>query len=440
VYTQLFKLKELPFRLSPDPEFLYLSKNHARAKAYMESTVWFTDGFVVITGEIGAGKTTLIETFLRELEKDVVVAQINQTQVSSLEFLQALLVQFGFSPFKMKKAELLATLNQFLIEQHAAGRKVLLIVDEAQNLSPKTLEEIRMLSGVETTKEKVLRIILAGQPELNAKLDSRELIQLAQRVRLRFHLTALSEEDLRSYILHRLDVAGAGGRQIFDPATFPLILRYTGGVPRLVNTLCDTAMMAAFGGDKAEVGVPELEAALVELQWPDFVTRMGRHTTGAQPADDEMTSTGRFDAEPLGPHKGPDLYIGPSDTTEGEALPEDPLAKIVVASEGKTIGELPLRIGRVVIGRTPDNELQIDNRFVSRHHCQIVTQEDGCYIEDLNSTNGIVVKAKRVRRHHLNDGDVVTIGKHDLIYIDERPHAAGARTMVIDPSSDTAIF
>src|SRR5215813_12936929 len=115
MYLDLFKLKELPFRLSPDPQFLYLSKQHARAKAYMESTVWFTDGFVIITGEIGAGKTTLIETFLRELESDVVVAQINQTQISAIEFLQSVLTQFGFKPFKMKKIELLATLNNFLI-------------------------------------------------------------------------------------------------------------------------------------------------------------------------------------------------------------------------------------------------------------------------------------------------------------------------------------
>ena len=123
MYLEHFGLKELPFRLSPDPAFLYLSKHHARAKAYMESTIWFTDGFVVITGEIGAGKTTLIETFLSELEKDVVVAQINQTQVSPVEFLQSVLVQFGYSPFRMKKAELLATLNEFLIEQYApSGR------------------------------------------------------------------------------------------------------------------------------------------------------------------------------------------------------------------------------------------------------------------------------------------------------------------------------
>ena len=162
MYLELFKLHELPFRLSPDPQFLYLSKQHARAKAYMESTIWFTDGFVVITGEIGAGKTTLIETFLKELQTDVVVAQINQTQLSPTEFLQTILVQFGFTPFNMKKAEVLATLNQFLTEQHLSGRRVLLIVDEAQNLSNRVLEEVRMLSGIETTKEKVLRIILAG--------------------------------------------------------------------------------------------------------------------------------------------------------------------------------------------------------------------------------------------------------------------------------------
>src|SRR5271165_5850960 len=191
MYLELFKLHELPFRLSPDPQFLYLSKHHARAKAYMESTIWFTDGFVVITGEIGSGKTTLIETFLRDLDRDVVVAQINQTQISPAGFLQGVLAQFGFSPFKMAKAELLATLTDFLVEQYAAGRKVVLVIDEAQNLSHRVLEEVRLLSGVETTKDKTLRIILAGQPELNETLNSPELKQLAQRIRLRFHLTPL---------------------------------------------------------------------------------------------------------------------------------------------------------------------------------------------------------------------------------------------------------
>ena len=207
MYLEPFELKQLPFRLSPDPQFLYLSKQHARAKAYMESTIWFTDGFVVITGEIGSGKTTLIESFLKELPADVVVAQINQTQVTALDFLQAVLVQFGFSPFKMRKAELISTLNNFLIEQYAAGRKVLLIVDEAQNLSMRVLEEIRLLSGVETTKEKVLRIILAGQPELE-----RQARRAAARAADAARAAALPSDHAHADGDARLHRAPAGGR------------------------------------------------------------------------------------------------------------------------------------------------------------------------------------------------------------------------------------
>ncbi len=396
MYLELFKLKELPFRLSPDPQFLYLSKQHARAKAYMESTIWFTDGFVVITGEIGSGKTTLIESFLQEIQKDVVVAQINQTQVSAADFLQAVLVQFGFSPFKMRKAELLATLNNFLVEQYAAGRKVLLIVDEAQNLSLRVLEEIRLLSGVETTKEKVLRIILAGQPELNEKLDAPELVQLAQRIRLRFHLGTLSPAEMRAYIQHRLEVAGAGDRQIFTEECFPEIYRYTGGVPRLINTLCDTAMMAAYGVDRDQVQPDDITASVQELRWVEF---NARQQTGRAP-DGTLSSTRPV---PLAGDIGREIG-----------------GRLIIATEGRTISDLPLRIGRVIIGRTSDNDVQIDSRFVSRHHCQVITTAHGSLIEDLNSTNGIHVQGKRVRRHNLNDGDVVVIGKHELMYVDER--------------------
>jgi general secretion pathway protein A len=391
MYLELFKLHELPFRLSPDPQFLYLSKQHARAKAYMESTIWFTDGFVVITGEIGAGKTTLIETFLRELQTDAVVAQINQTQLSPTAFLQTVLVQFGFSPFNMKKPEVLATLNQFLVEQHVSGRKVLLIVDEAQNLTHRVLEEVRMLSGIETTKEKALRIILAGQPELNEKLNSPELVQLTQRVRLRFHLTALTEAETAAYIDHRLEVAGSQGRRIFADETYATIYKYTGGVPRLINTLCDTCLMAAFGHDQDTVSVEDLGAAIQELQWVEFAAGTNRMRLRAM----ELAA--------------------PANAGAGHTV-----ARILLASEGKTVMERELKPGRLVIGRTPDNDLQIDSKFISRHHCQIVTQADSCVIEDLNSTNGISVQSKRVRRYNLNDGDVVQVGQHEIMYIDER--------------------
>ena len=408
MYLEHFKLNELPFRLSPDPAFLYLSKHHARAKAYMESTIWFTDGFVVITGEIGSGKTTLLETFLRELEKDVVVAQVAQTQISPIEFLQAVLVQFGFQPFKMRKAELIATLNQFLVEQYAAGRKVMLIVDEAQNLSNRVLEEIRLLSGVETTKEKVLRIILAGQPELNEKLDSPELVQLVQRIRLRFHLTALTPEETQGYILHRLEVAGAHGRQLFAADTPPVIYRFTGGVPRLINTLCDTALMIAFSSGQDIVSTTELKAAIDELQWVEFAARTNRMRAGVSAL--------------------PDVTL-PRAVSSDEVL-----ARIIVAHGGEHVEERPLRTGRIIIGRTVDNDIQIDSKFISRHHCQITTTSEGSVLEDLNSTNGVYIKSKRVRRQHLNDGDVVVLGKHEIMYLDERQ--VRGRLAAIEPTGD----
>jgi len=403
MYLEPFKLKELPFRLSPDPRFLYLSKQHARAKAYMESTIWFTDGFVVITGEIGSGKTTLIESFLKEVPADVVVAQLNQTQLSAIDFLQAVLVQFGFSPFKMRKGELLSTLNNFLIEQYSAGRKVLLIVDEAQNLSMRVLEEIRMLSGVETTTEKVLRIILAGQPELANKLDAPSLEQLAQRVRLRFHLQTLTEAESQAYVQHRLEVAGAGDRELFAADTYPDIFRYSGGVPRLINTLCDTAMMAAFTADRGVVTRADIASAVEELQWLEYAARPHRHA-----AETPLSAA-------VAAHSSARSHAGTPN-----------LGQLLVAADGRTVQEVRLRLGRLVIGRTRDNDVQIDSRFISRHHCQVITTIHSCVIEDLNSTNGIFVNSNRVRRHYLNDGDVVLVGKHELIYVDERSSRARA--------------
>jgi general secretion pathway protein A len=441
MYLDLFKLKELPFRLSPDPQFLYLSKQHARAKAYMESTIWFTDGFVVITGEIGSGKTTLIESFLKEIQSDVVIAQVNQTQVSAVDFLQAVLVQFGFSPFKMKKGELIATLNTFLVEQYSAGRKVLLIVDEAQNLSLRVLEEIRMLSGVETTKEKVLRIILAGQPELNEKLDAPELVQLTQRVRLRFHLTALSDIEMRAYIQHRLEVAGAGDREIFAESTYLELFRYTGGVPRLINTLCDTAMMAAFAANRDHVTLQDVVNSVEELQWVEYPLRaqlsmrpttdshsLTSHLPEGAHANHAQMST-KFDSS----HRSVSSPTSASD----DASQQHNLGRLLVATEGRTLQELPLQPGRIIVGRTPDNDLQIDSRFISRHHCHIIITAHSCVIEDLNSTNGIYVKSKRVRRHYLNDGDVVVIGKHELMYLDDRlPRVKGSFTSTVPSTQE----
>lgn len=406
-YLQHFNLKEQPFRLTPDPEFVYWSKKHARAKAYMESTIWLADGFVVITGEIGSGKTTLLQSFLSELEDDVVYAVVSQTQLKTKEFLQAILTEFGFKPFDKSKVELLDMLNMFLIEQYAAGKKVVLLVDEAQNLNEKVLEEIRLLSGIETHKEKVLRIILAGQPELKDTIESDKLKQLVQRVRLRFHLGPLDDKhEQREYINHRLKVAGHEGDGLFEDATFEVIHRYTGGVPRLINTLCDTALLCAFAEGKHTVGLSDIEAAIEELHWKEHESTTGRfrQLTRVTPAVD----TGK-----------------------------DYVTKIEVRHQGEVVAEHHFEAGRVIVGRASDNEIFINSKFVSRHHAQIVSDENGCVIEDLNSTNGVFVDDQRVKRQPLSTGDVVTLGLHELVYTDLR--AAGGHADADDPVKTTVL-
>jgi type II secretory pathway predicted ATPase ExeA len=387
-YLQHFKLDEQPFRLTPDPDFVYWSKQHARAKAYMESTIWLADGFVVITGEIGSGKTTLLQSFLGELGDDIVYAVVSQTQLTPTQFLQAVLTEFGFKPFNKRKVELLDMINMFLIEQYSNGKKVVLIIDEAQNLSKKVLEEVRMMSGIETHKEKVLRIILAGQPELKETLDSPSLKQLVQRVRLRFHIGPLDKRETREYVEHRLKVAGRERTDLIDATAYTDIFRFSGGLPRLINTLCDTALLCAFAEEKNTVGSEDVMSAVEELGWQEHEYATGQYRRLTQ--------------------------LVPLPATAAH------LTRIEVHSKGKMVSEHLFGAGRVIVGRSPDNEIYIKSKFVSRHHAQITSDASGCFIEDLNSTNGVSVDGQKIKKYQLQDGDVVMLGIHELVYKDVR--------------------
>lgn len=392
-YLSHFKLQEQPFRLTPDPDFLYWSKQHARAKAYMESTIWLADGFVVITGEIGSGKTTLLQSFLSELEDDVIYAVVSQTQLTPTQFLQAVLTEFGFKPFKKRKVELLDMLNMFLIEQYSNGKKVVLVVDEGQNLSRKVLEEIRMLSGIETHKGKVLRIILAGQPELKETLESPALKQLLQRVRLRFHIGPLNRRESREYVEHRLSVAGREKNDLFADDSFDVVYRYSGGVPRLINTLCDTALLCAFADEKTSIDAADVLTAAEELNWEEHENNTGVYKQPHRLSKDRRTESNSH------------------------------VTQIEIRSDGEIVDVLTFPLGRVIVGRSPDNEVYIKSKFVSRHHAQLVSDKNGCVIEDLNSTNGVFLGEKQIKKYRLRDGDVISLGVHELVYHDLR-HAA----------------
>jgi len=406
MYCELFGLKEPPFRLSPDPQFLFSSKQHSRAKAYMESSVWLADGFVILTGDIGCGKTTLIESFLESLPKDVVLAHITQTQLSPVQFLQSVLVELGFQPFGMRKIELLSLLKEFLIEQYSAGRRVLIVIDEAQNLSRKVLEEIRLLSGIEAQKEKVLRIIIAGQPELGETLDSPRLEQLSQRIRLRFHIAALSKRETQEYIAHRLKIAGAGRQKIFADEALRLVFLYTGGVPRLINILCDSAMLCAFADEKKHVDEELLEAAVEELQWKPYVERLRERERAL-------------------------------DNTDQHYISGIPLARLEIRHKDELIDECELPAGRTIIGRISSSDVTILSELISKHHAQIITDIQQSLLEDLNSTNGVYVDSKRVRSHQLNDGEIITLGRHKILYRNLRGNKTAPEPQEAD-ENDTA--
>ena len=267
MYESFFGLKEQPFRLCTDPKYLFLSPAHARARAYLVYAVFKGDGIVVISGEIGSGKSTLIADLQARRDADTDIVVLHQTQLDEVEFLQCLLFAMGLTMVSGGKPELLDTARQLLIERHRQGRKTVLIVDEAQNLDVAVLEELRMLADEEHDARKLLSLVLVGQNRLRRVLAADALEQLRERIRLRFHLEALGESETGRYIRHRLKVAGAGTLEVFPAHAAAEIYRYTGGTPRRINLLCDMAMTAAFTNGTRVVTARCIRDAAQELGW-----------------------------------------------------------------------------------------------------------------------------------------------------------------------------
>ena len=260
MYTQFFNLREMPFSIAPDPAYLYMSPRHQEALGHLLYGTGKYGGFVQLTGEVGTGKTTIIRTLLAQRLDNVDVAMIHNPRQSEREFVQSICDELGISYDKANPTlkTLVDALNVYLIERHTAGRRTVLIIDEAQQLAPDVLEQVRLLTNLETSKEKLLRIMLVGQPELAELLGRQDLRQLAQRITARYHLTPLSAEETTEYIAHRLQVAG-GARDLFTPAAIKVIHRHAGGIPRLINILCDRALLGAYSQSLRQV-TPELVA------------------------------------------------------------------------------------------------------------------------------------------------------------------------------------
>ena len=270
MYEQHFGLTCRPFDLAPDPRFIYMTAQHARAVANMKFALLNRDSFVIITGEIGIGKTTILNTVLEELGPDFVTAKLTHTTLSHIELLQALLSEFGMPIYKKKKVLLLDTLRAFFLKKHEEGKHVVIIVDEAQNLTGPALEELRLLSCIDTADRKIISIVLTGQPNLDDLIDAPGLTQLRQRARLRQRLEALNEEETVDYLRHRLAIAGGQLDQIFEPEAVRDVHRLTQGIPRLINTLCDTALTACMVENLPKVNLEVIAEVVNELRWQCF--------------------------------------------------------------------------------------------------------------------------------------------------------------------------
>lgn len=267
MYLEHFGLTEAPFKLTPDEKFIFLGRTHRLAQLMLDH-VWNEDSFVIVTGEIGCGKTMLIQNLLANLDESVRVARLSQTQLNANELLQALLVELGFRPFEESKPQLLLRLSELIRSENASGRRVLFVLDEAQNLGKDALEEIRLLADAQALQTKQFCVVLFGQPELRDRLANGDgTQQLAQRIRLSFHLKPLDPTEVPSYINHRLKIAGAKRDDIFNDASRNLIYEFTEGVPRLINVLCDTSMIIAFADEMETVNTDVVWRTVEELQW-----------------------------------------------------------------------------------------------------------------------------------------------------------------------------
>ncbi|NOT68514.1 MAG: AAA family ATPase [Methylophilaceae bacterium] len=276
MYASFYGLSAKPFQLKPDPDFFFGSKGHRRAMAYLEYGLEQGEGFIVITGDVGAGKTTLVRSLFRQLESEkIVAAQIVNTHLDSDDALRMVLSAFGLPFDDAPKATLLTRFEQFLRACDEQGKRVLLIVDEAQNLSAKTVEELRMLSNFQTSEKSLLQTFLLGQPEFRKTLMSSEMLQLRQRVIATYHLGPIDATETRDYIEHRLQTVGWRGNPSLDEDAYSAIYEFTGGIPRKINTLCDRLFLMGyleeiqhFGGSEVNVVINDIrqEFALPESE------------------------------------------------------------------------------------------------------------------------------------------------------------------------------
>ena len=296
MYETFYGLTGKPFQLNPDPSFYFGSRQHRRAMAYLEYGLHQNEGFIVVTGEVGAGKTTIVRSLLAKLDPGkVVAAQLVSTQLDAEDTLRLVAAAFGLRTKDVAKSDLLLALEAFLVQVTTQGKRALLIVDEAQNLTPRAVEELRMLSNFQLETHALLQSFLVGQPEFRRTMQSPHMLQLRQRVIAACHIGPLDAEETRGYIEHRLKHVGWKDKPQFQPEVFPAVHQATGGIPRRINALCDRLLLSGFIGSRSAFGAGDVGEVAREIREEAFVTSTAGETESTtaqdQPAERSTAST-----------------------------------------------------------------------------------------------------------------------------------------------------
>lgn len=410
MYESYYGFREKPFSLLPDPRFFYISKKHHKTLIQLHAGVKHCAGITLITGEIGCGKTTLVQYLKSQLIDEVRVGMITNTYRGFGNLMRWVLNAFEIRLTNADDVTMHQALVDFIDQEHNNNRRSLLVVDEAQNLDVQLLEELRLLSNLNIDNQ-IFQVIIVGQPELRDILRRPDMIQFVQRIAVEHHVEPIDSEDTHHYIQHRISVAG-GDPEIFEPGACDLIYRHSRGVPRLINSLSDTALL--YGYDEKR---KTIDAGIVhEIVFNE--TRYDYLGLNQQ----ELAAFGQNRSErvawvPRAPSYERRRITKPHAPKERKLNnKQQQKVKLIVSKKGKQLNEYPLQGDCLTIGRTKENDIHLPDAMVSRIHARILNRQDGPYIEDLTSVNGTFVNTEKIAGKALHIGDVISIGGYAINY------------------------